>query len=86
MEIIFLPEADKDLEYWKKTKNKVVLKKIADLTRSILENPYRGIGKPEALKYNLSPKWSRRITKEHRYIYEVTDNKLYVYSLKGHYE
>lgn len=48
MEIIFLPEADKDLEYWKKTKNKVVLKKIADLTRSILENPYQGIGKPEA--------------------------------------
>ncbi|NLA24089.1 MAG: type II toxin-antitoxin system YoeB family toxin [Bacteroidales bacterium] len=34
----------------------------------------------------LSPKWSRRITKEHRYIYLIKDNKLYVFSVRGHYE
>ncbi|MCH5597464.1 Txe/YoeB family addiction module toxin [Niabella ginsengisoli] len=60
--------------------------KISELTESIIENPYTGIGKPEALKYDLAPKWSRRITKEHRYIYLIQQNKLYVYSLKGHYE
>jgi toxin YoeB len=86
MEIIFLPEADEDLAYWVKTGNKAILKKISQLTRGIIENPYTGIGKPEALKYNLAPKWSRRITKEHRYVYLVQDEKLYVYSLKGHYK
>jgi toxin YoeB len=86
MEIIYLPQADIDLSYWKKIGNKAILKRIAQLTKAILESPYTGIGKPEALKYDLAPKWSRRITKEHRYVYLVLDEKLYVYSLKGHYQ
>lgn len=86
MEIIFLPQADDDLAYWIKTGNKAILQKIAKLTRTITEDPYKGIGKPEALKFNLAPKWSRRITKEHRYVYLIKDEKLYVYSLRGHYE
>ena len=85
MDIVFLPQADEDLLFWKKSNNKTVLKKIAQLTRCIVENPFEGIGKPEALKYDLAPKWSRRITKEHRYIYLILDRKLYVYSLRGHY-
>ncbi|MCC2599232.1 Txe/YoeB family addiction module toxin [Sphingobacterium sp. FBM7-1] len=85
MEIIYLPQAEEDLNYWIKTGNKPILKKIAQLTRAIVASPYEGIGKPEALKYNLAPKWSRRITKEHRYIYQIEDEKLYVFSLKGHY-
>ncbi len=44
-----------------------------------------GIGKPEPLKHNLSGCWSRRINQEHRIIYEVTDNKMLIHSLKGHY-
>lgn len=71
MEIKYLPQADADLAYWIKTSNKAILKKIAQLTRAILEEPYKGIGKPEALKYDLAPKWSRRITTEHRFIYLV---------------
>lgn len=86
MEIVYLPEAEKDLNYWIKTGNKTILKKIAQLTKSILDNPYSGIGKPEALKHELAPKWSRRITHEHRYIYHIQNNTLYVYSLKGHYK
>ncbi|MBN1927667.1 MAG: Txe/YoeB family addiction module toxin [Prolixibacteraceae bacterium] len=85
MEIIYLPRADEDLEYWIKTGNKAVLKKIAQLTEAILNNPYSGIGKPEALKHQLTGKWSRRITGEHRYIYQINDNILKVYSLRGHY-
>ena len=86
MEIKYLPQADEDLEYWIKTGNKAILKKIAQLTRAIVENPYQGIGKPEALKYDLSPKWSRRITQEHRYVYQIMEDTLNVFSLKGHYE
>ncbi|MCA6423782.1 MAG: Txe/YoeB family addiction module toxin [Flavobacterium sp.] len=85
MEVVFLPQADNDLSFWVKTGNKPILKKIAKLTQAILENPYTGIGKPEALKFNLAGKWSRRITEEHRYIYQIEDNILKVYSLKGHY-
>lgn len=86
MEINYLPQADEDLAYWIKTGNKTILKKIAQLSRAIVENPYVGIGKPEALKYDLSPKWSRRITHEHRYVYQIIDDTLNVFSLKGHYD
>jgi toxin YoeB len=85
MEIIYLPQAEDDLQYWVKTGNKTILKKIASITINILETPYTGIAKPEALKHELSGKWSRRITAEHRYVYKVEENTLYVYSVKGHY-
>ncbi len=85
MEVVYLPKADEDLEYWINTGNKAVLKKIAQLTEAIIKNPYSGIGKPEALKYQLAGKWSRRITGEHRYVYQIENDILKVYSLRGHY-
>ncbi len=85
MEIVYLPKADEDLEYWIETGNKTVLKKIAQLTEDIINTPYTGIGKPEALKYQLTGKWSRRITIVHRYIYQIDGEILKVYSLRGHY-
>jgi toxin YoeB len=85
MEIIYLPKAEEDLKFWVRTGNKAILKKIAQLTEAIVKDPFNGLGKPEALKYQLIGKWSRRITQEHRYIYQVETNLLKVYSLKGHY-
>ena len=85
MEIIYLPKADEDLTFWINSGNKAVLKRIAQLTEAILQEPFKGIGKPEALKYALSGKWSRRITDVHRYIYQIENNTLKVYSLRGHY-
>jgi toxin YoeB len=61
------------------------LKKIRKLIEAIVQNPYRGIGKPEALKYDLTGCWSRRINKEHRIIYEVLDDKIIILSLRWHY-
>ncbi len=86
MQIELSAEAQEHILYWKKTGNKAILNKIDKLTDAILKNPFTGIGKPEALKYDLAPKWSRRITQEHRYVYLVADDTLFVYSLKGHYE
>jgi toxin YoeB len=86
MEVKYTIDADKHLEFWKKSGDKAVLKKIAELTRAILENPYQGIGKPEQLKHEMSDRWSRRITREHRFVYAIKDDILYVYSLKGHYK
>ncbi len=90
MEIRFSSKAIKDLEYWTKTGNKPIIKKISELLRAIKENPFEGIGKPEALKFNLTGVWSRRINKEHRLIYEIVDENtirvLYIISVKGHYD
>lgn len=61
MEIIFPNKAKKDLEFWSKSGNKSILKKISELLRAIEENPYEGIGKPEPLKHNLPGVWLRRI-------------------------
>lgn len=85
MEIVFLPEAEKDLDFWVKSGNKTILKKIAQLIEAIQENPFEGIGKPEQLKYNLTGCWSRRINKEHRLVYEVIEEKTLIHSAKGHY-
>ena len=85
MQIIYTPKAKKDLDYWTKKYNKTILSKILQITLAIIENPYIGIAKPEALKHELSGFWSRRITEEHRYIYKIVEDILYIYSLKGHY-
>lgn len=85
MEIIYLRKAEEDLEFWIKNGNRPILQKIAQLTEDIVRNPFKGIGKPEALKYELTGKWSRRISKEHRFIYSIIDETIFVYSLKGHY-
>ena len=73
MEVIFSPKALDDLKYWKRSGNKVVQKRITELIDAIKKDPYKGIGKPEPLKYNLSGAWSRRITQEHRLVYEVNE-------------
>jgi toxin YoeB len=49
------------------------------------EHPFEGIGKPEPLKHNLSGKWLRRISSEHRIVYDVVDDIVNIYSVKGHY-
>ena len=59
--------------------------KILNLIQSCLDEPYAGIGKPEPLKYELKGYWSRRITKEHRLVYKVTDEEIIILSCKFHY-
>jgi toxin YoeB len=48
-------------------------------------NPFKGIEKPEALKFQLAGKWSRRINQEHKIIYQVGEAEIKIYSLKDHY-
>lgn len=76
MEIIFSKKAKNDLNFWQKSGNKVMLKKISELIRAIRKNPFEGIGKPEPLKHSLSGIWSRRINHEHCIIYQLT-NEIY---------
>ena len=50
---------------------KPVQEKISALVADIVKHPFIGIGKPEALKYQLSGLWSRRITLANRLVYSV---------------
>ncbi len=90
MEVIYSPKAQRDIEFWKKSGNKSIMKKITVLIEDIIDHPYEGLGKPEALKYDLQGFWSRRIDREHRIIYQITNENtieiLNILSLKGHYE
>ena len=86
--INFYETADEDVLRWKKSGQKTIMDRITKLLKDIAEHPYYGIGKPEALRYELSGKWSRRINDEHRIVYEVDEanNEVNVISLFGHYE
>lgn len=88
MKVAFLPQAEEDWNYWKKTNNLRITKRIKRLLADIQKHPFSGLGKPEPLKGHLQGKWSRRITEEHRLVYEVSDGMIYVYvlSMRFHYQ
>jgi toxin YoeB len=46
-----------------------------NLIKSIKQSPFKDLGKPEPLKHALKGFWSRRITGEHRLVYQVTGMK-----------
>ena len=85
MRLAFTPDGWADYQ-WFLEHNKQILKRINLLIRDALRSPFEGIGKPEALKNDLSGYWSRRITEEHRLVYEVTSDELVILMCKGHYE
>ena len=86
MQVELSPLAQEHFAFWKKSGNKAILTKIEKLVVAIAENPYTGIGKPEALKHDLTGKWSRRIDLPNRIVYIVEDNTIIIYALKGYYK
>ena len=77
-------EAWDDYLYWQNT-DKQLLKKINQLIKDIQRDPFDGIGKPEPLKHQFSGFWSRRITDEHRLVYEITQKSIAIASCRYHY-
>lgn len=79
-----------DFAYWIETDTHV-LNKIKDLLHEIKRSPFKGLGKPEPLKYELKGYWSRRISAEHRLIYKVegkkgVDQKCIILQCRFHYD
>jgi toxin YoeB len=74
MDISFTSNGWEDLEYWIDNDPDTVTR-IKDLIKSIRQDPFRGLGKPEPLRYDLKGYWSRRITSEHRIVYKVSGTK-----------
>jgi len=81
----FTEKAKADIAAHKKAGDKAVLKKLFALLLEVQEHPFVGTGKPEPLKHNLTGMWSRRVSKEHRLVYEVIENVVFILSAKGHY-
>jgi toxin YoeB len=85
--LILKPKAQEDRDFFKRSGNKPLMKKIQRLLEELELHPETGTGKPEKLKENLSGYWSRRITDEHRIIYTIDNEnrQVEIYSLRDHY-
>ncbi len=80
--------AEEHIKIFKKSGQKILLKKIEKLIDELEIHPFEGTGKPEPLKGNLLGKWSRRIDQKHRLIYQVFEDEVLVevISAYGHYD
>ena len=85
MKVVFVEESWEDYLYWQKT-DKKILARINLLIKDISRNPFDGLGKPEPLKYKYAGFWSRRITSEHRLIYQVKDEEIRIAKCRFHYD
>jgi toxin YoeB len=85
MKITFSKNAWEDYLSWQRD-DKKILKKINELIKDIQRTPFDGIGKPEALRFDLAGLWSRRIDLEHRLVYRFENDELFIYSCRYHYD
>ena len=85
MNIIFTHTAFEQYTEWQ-TADRSMVKRINELIKDISQNGLsQGIGKPEPLRFISA--WSRRISLEHRLVYNFDSNKnLVILACKGHYE
>ncbi|MBI4750903.1 MAG: Txe/YoeB family addiction module toxin [Acidobacteria bacterium] len=81
---VFQPEFREDLRFWVETNRKIVLRAFA-LIEATMRDPFKGIGKPEPLKYLGANVWSRRLTQEHRIVYLVSDDRIDFLQARYHY-
>lgn len=80
----FDPNGFEDLAWWVEKDRKKALK-IIKLIKEIQKNPFKGMGKPEPLKHDLSGCWSRRIDKENRLVYQILEEKIRILACRYHY-
>lgn len=90
LDVIWSPEALRQKELIEKTKSHqkrdLYFSKIILLIENIKRNPFKGLGKPEPLKYKIPPCWSRRINKTDRLIYRIQKKDIQIISILGHYD
>ena len=73
-----------DYLHWQ-SQDKKTPRRINRLIADTLRSPFEGIGKPEALKQNLSGLWSRRIDDANRLVYAVNDTHVTILACRYHY-
>ncbi len=82
--LVWSPVAWEDYVYWQ-GQNRKQLRRINQLIQACMRDPFAGIGKPEALRENLSGCWSRRIDEEHRLVYRLDGGMLVILACRFHY-
>ena len=87
--VILQKQALKELKKLTKSGRKNDINKMYEILEELKIHRTTGIGNPEQLKYDLSGKWSRRINKKDRIIYEIIEEPehlVVVVSALGHYD
>lgn len=81
---VFHREFIEDLRFWVSSDRRVALRAL-DLVEAVLRDPFKGIGKPEPLRFALAGAWSRRLTEEHRLVYLVSADRVHFLQARYHY-
>ncbi len=84
MSLSWAETAWEDYLYWQAT-DKKTLKRINLLISDIKRHPFSGLGDPEPLRHNWTGYWSRRIDREHRIVYKITDDAIFIAQCRYHY-
>jgi toxin YoeB len=84
VKLTFTQQAWDDYVYWEQADPQISAR-IRQLIKDTMRDPHYGIGKPEPLKHALRGCWSRRITEEHRMVYQVLKAELLIMQLRYHY-
>lgn len=85
MRLTWLPKGWDDYLHWQENDRKM-LRRVNEVIRDTLRDPFDGVGKPEPLRHHLKGWWSRRITQEHRLVYKVEDGSLLIMQCRFHYD
>ena len=88
MKLVFSDQAWEDYQHWVNTNDKI-RDRVNELIKQCKRTPFKGTGKPEPLKGDLTGWWSRRISQEDRMVYRVSgsddDQSLEIAQLRFHY-
>ena len=90
MRVHFTPDGWADYQHCVAS-DQETLRKINLLIEDVRRNLFKGLGKPEPLKGDLSGWWSRRITGDHRLVYRIAgkagaDQRIEIAQCRYHYE
>jgi len=87
MKLLWAESAWEDYLYWHRS-DPEILRRINALLQDMRRSPFRGIGKPESLRGDLSGWWSRRITGDHRIVYRTrgtSEERIEIVACRYHY-
>jgi toxin YoeB len=84
MKVLFVERAWEDYLHWQAS-DRSKLARINELIKDIQRQPFKGLGKPEPLRFTLAGYWSRRIDQEHRLVYKVEGGTVFIAQCRYHY-
>lgn len=90
MRVHFTADGWDDYRYWFHA-DPAILARVNTLIEDARRNAFKGLGKPEPLKGDLSGWWSRRVSGEHRLVYRIAgkagaDQRIEIAMCRQHYK